>query len=185
MNEQGIFWFYLIFTLAILGMLVMLAIYYYQENMQKNVKVNNSKMTNDDKDLILKDVCGRMCYGVILMKKDMSNCIQIDCSANLKAFIYNDWLPVLRRMSSMTDKEKEMLVNASNYEFKYTNDGMDCRYIHTLGDEYAGKITIWNIEPSAIDWLNEHHFDYRGLIDKNLAIEATNDILKITYNVNT
>ena len=48
MNEQGIFWFYLIFTLAILGMLVMLAIYYYQENMQKNVKVNNSKMTNDD-----------------------------------------------------------------------------------------------------------------------------------------
>jgi hypothetical protein len=23
-----------------------------------------------------------------------------------------------------------------------------------------------------IDWLNAHHFDYRGLIDKGLAIEA-------------
>lgn len=26
----------------------------------------------------------------------------------------------------------------------------------------------------AIDWLNTHHFDYRGLIKRGLAIDATN-----------
>ena len=26
----------------------------------------------------------------------------------------------------------------------------------------------------AIDWLNAHHFDYRGLIEKGLAIDCTN-----------
>ena len=25
----------------------------------------------------------------------------------------------------------------------------------------------------SIDWLNAHHFDYRGLIEKGLAIDAT------------
>ena len=30
-------------------------------------------------------------------------------------------------------------------------------------------------EIAKMDWLNEHHFDYRGLIDKGLAIEVTDD----------
>ena len=32
-----------------------------------------------------------------------------------------------------------------------------------------------NLYPNsdAIDWLNKNHFDYRGLIEKGLAIDAT------------
>lgn len=29
----------------------------------------------------------------------------------------------------------------------------------------------WTLE--TFDWLNKHHFDYRGLIEKGLAIDAT------------
>ena len=29
-----------------------------------------------------------------------------------------------------------------------------------------------------IDWLNAHHFDYRGLIEKGLALEMPKDMYK-------
>ena len=32
--------------------------------------------------------------------------------------------------------------------------------------------------PELIDWLNENHFDYRGLIEKGLAIEAPEGMYK-------
>ena len=51
-------------------------------------------------------------------------------------------------MSSMTDEEKE-------------------EYINTF-------LAMWD----AVDWLNAHHFDYRGLIEKGLAIEAPEGMYK-------
>lgn len=72
-----------------------------------------------------------------------------------------DYMPYLRPMSSMTDEEKEELA-----QFHIWNDGEEifpdcnCRLNDIIG---------------AIDWLNEHHFDYRGLIEKNLAIEVTEE----------
>lgn len=33
---------------------------------------------------------------------------------------------------------------------------------------------VWDdVDLDAIDWLNKNHFDYRGLIEKGLAIDAT------------
>ena len=33
---------------------------------------------------------------------------------------------------------------------------------------------VWDyIDLDALDWLNKNHFDYRGLIEKGLAIDAT------------
>ena len=55
--------------------------------------------------------------------------------------------PLLRRMSSMTDKEK------IKYETLLANATVD------------GK--VWEVT----DWLNSNMFDYRGLIDKNMAVE--------------
>ena len=58
--------------------------------------------------------------------------------------------PYLRSMSSMTEEEVD--------EF-------------TQFDVYAnGEYIMPNYE--VIDWLNAHHFDYRGLIKKDLALEA-------------
>ena len=60
--------------------------------------------------------------------------------------------PYLRPMSSMTEEEKE--------EYK--------KLQHCLNDTML-TISLLN------NWLNEHHFDYRGLIKKGLAIEVTKE----------
>lgn len=61
--------------------------------------------------------------------------------------------PYLRPMSSMTEEEKEELRN-SNMVIA----------ISTSGD--VGTTVI------GFDWLNAHHFDYRGLIEMGLALES-------------
>ena len=60
-----------------------------------------------------------------------------------------DVKPYLRPMSSMTEEEYQ--------EFGYD---------------------VLRYTPRELDWLNEHHFDYRGLIEKGLAIEAPEGMYK-------
>ena len=122
-------------------------------------------MTKEDKELLLKDLCGRLPYGV----KCIALLKQIDGS--LKSIFgifkgYNGWAsignnlvdietvkPYLRPMSSMTDEEKKELNNILEYQY-YSDDSCMCE---------------------STDWLNAHHFDYRGLIPMNLAIEVTKE----------
>ena len=70
------------------------------------------------------------------------------CAENV---MIEDIKPYLRPMSSMTDEEKK------EYDHR-----LECMFYDTMYDDAF-----------AIDWLNAHHFDYRGLIDKGLAIEVT------------
>lgn len=70
----------------------------------------------------------------------------------------DDIKPYLRSLSNMTEKEAEEFVNIQENFFSY------CK------DQYVGVLTT-----NALDWLNKHHFDYRGLIKKGLALEAPKD----------
>ena len=65
--------------------------------------------------------------------------------------------PYLRPMSSMTEEQYDQLYIDSRVK----NDSID------ILDALANDM-------DAIDWLNKNHFDYRGLIEKGLAIDATN-----------
>ena len=142
-------------------------------------------MTQEHKELLLKDLCARLPYGVKIALKN-SEAYHHDNIAKrgnvtidrLKGFngsyfsIYHDdpldwdWYvsdidikdikPYLFPMSSMTEEEKLM------YE------GL---MIGTDNISYMLDV---------IDWLNAHHFDYRGLIEKGLAIDVTN--LNIYYD---
>lgn len=62
--------------------------------------------------------------------------------------------PYLRSMSSMTEEE----------------DMHRCTFL----DDIEGGVS--EAIPNYIDWLNENHFDYRGLIEKGLALEAPEDM---------
>jgi hypothetical protein len=62
--------------------------------------------------------------------------------------------PYLRPMSSMSDGEKKEFHHVASLQRNYLGD--DMFYTH------------WQM----YDWLNAHHFDYRGLITKGLAFEA-------------
>lgn len=66
--------------------------------------------------------------------------------------------PYIRTMSSMAEEESD--------EFEKITDALL---------EHADSEEIWD---TVIDWLNEHHFDHRHLIEKGLALEAPKGMYK-------
>ena len=119
-------------------------------------------MTQEDKNLLLKDLCARLPYGVMIQipelfypqRKVIEKLVTIDdlWHFNDSGIYIENVKPYLRPMSSMTGEEKE----------EY----------HKLCDIYYG---IYFDSINSIDWLNAHHFDYRRLIPKGLAIEVTEE----------
>lgn len=86
--------------------------------------------------------------------------------------------PYLRPMSSMTMDESVEL-NLYVFDCDSTEDIISkwcyANYIY-VGD---GIYRLNYDEASrAIEWLNEHHFDHRGLIEMGLAVEAPEDMYK-------
>ena len=123
-------------------------------------------MTQENKELLLKDICARLPYGVNVEITWQYSEVDKHSGTSYYEFPSIDSLlnifwdkkcisikPYLRPMSSMTEEEKE------EYQAFFNYDGV----------EY----------PEAyIDWLNAHHFDYRGLIEKGLALEAPEGMYK-------
>lgn len=128
-------------------------------------------MEKEEKELLLRDLSARLPYGVkccfrysikskILREAD--NFVLTPTLYDIftcKRFEEDYIKPYLRPMSSMTEEEMSELSNL--------NSGLVFR-----------KNIIKNIildvyyKTDAIDWLNAHHFDYRGLIEKGLALQA-------------
>lgn len=78
--------------------------------------------------------------------------------------VYNyDIKPYLRPLSSMTDEEREEYRKFSYYGAAGYRNG-----------DFSEMIGVPSFEK--IDFLNENHFDYRGLIEKGLAIKAPDDM---------
>ena len=131
-------------------------------------------MTQEDKILLIRDLCGRLPYGVKTYIKNWSkldrkyyegvytvesidsslNTIVADSERSSVEVIVGDddyeIKPYLRPMSNMTEEEKLM------YEGLMIGTDNNIPYILDV-----------------IDWLNVHHFYYRDLIEKGLAIDAT------------
>ena len=137
-------------------------------------------MTQEDKELLLKDLCGRLPYGVLIVIQDTFkysivsreyHVLDVSNFSDIVSFNYkkfdkrmkkamkerpNDIVikPYLFPMSSMTEEQKEELM-----ELMYK------------ADTPFGAIFSENID--YFDWLDRNHFDYRGLIPKGLAEDAT------------
>ena len=137
-------------------------------------------MTQEDKELLLKDLCARLPYGVKIeltwWVMDEGTCMSTTLEPDHIEQIRNDELgdveikPYLFPMSSMTEEQCydfycRFVENEIDYnDFKkYYFDGCLWNKVLTLISD-CGDI---------IDWLNKYHFDYRGLIEKGLAINAT------------
>jgi hypothetical protein len=150
-------------------------------------------MTQEDKELLFKDLSARFPYRV-KVQYDNQACklvvINDDCTILLlgedghKPNIEDDLFlniekakPYLRPMSSMTEEEKDEMFGIctlsncsvnSNWEFV----GVEIMSSHPrYGDHYSTDYSV-------IDWLNKNMFDYRGLIEKGLALEAPEDMYK-------
>ena len=129
-------------------------------------------MTKEEKDLLIRDLCARIPHGVKVkaerIHKDSLSFVGVDdnsyiCKTPFGSVIFIpfnfDIKPYLRPLSSMTDEEKKEFIDAVTWEAngKFYID--ECEDITLYQEKY--------------DWLNAHHFDYRGLIEKGLAIAVT------------
>ena len=118
-------------------------------------------MKQEEKDLLMKDLCGRLHYGTMISINGDNQYLEsssyddgyyvnfVGDNKEGYSLYYNDIKPYLFPLSSMTEEQK------SQYSFFLTRiiDGYD-----------ASLLT---------DWFNKNHFDYRGLIPMGLAIDAT------------
>lgn len=127
-------------------------------------------MTEQEKQLLLKDLCTRTPYRVLMQVQNCKeeckhhlfginfedNTVRIDhCNESDEKIYINDWRPIsdckpyLRPMSSMTENER--------YE-----------YLKFIIDETDDEARFLN----KMVFYNKYHFDYHGLIEKGLALEA-------------
>ena len=115
-------------------------------------------MTQEDKELLLKDLCARVPYGVIIQIKDWTVLDAELKIGHINRLQINDveLKPYLFPMSSMTEEQK-VIYGDLCYSI-----------IQSLAKNMQSELN------ELINWLNAHHFDYRGLIEKGLAIDATN-----------
>lgn len=133
-------------------------------------------MTQEDKELLLKDLCSRLSYGIIVYRisdNSTHGFVHSDIVENIDAFSHfleysgiDDIKPYLRPMSSMTEEEKR------DFPFPYYFEWIDSNFsLLCSNDEVCASIGFSEMY-EIMDWLNAHHFDYRGLIKKGLAIEV-------------
>ena len=129
-------------------------------------------MTKEDKELLLKDLCVRLPYGVKVTwdgKYPLTVTPYIYCAIASEDNIDNLPKLLLRPMSSMTEEERKELNNRLPYKCEIEIDELGDLYFDSKESLFFDTELISDI----IDWLNAHHFDYRGLIDKGLAIAVT------------
>ena len=117
-------------------------------------------MTQEDKELLLKDLCARLPYGVVV-NNSITNDDDVLTYSLLEDFeaMSSDYpKPYLRPMSSMNSKEWMEYCDACVEDEKSW--------------VWAGKEYKFTPVTHREEFLNSHHFDHRGLIPMGLALEA-------------
>lgn len=138
-------------------------------------------MKQKDKELLLKDLCMRLFYGVICQVDDGAaglndgKLVEIDISKELVRFdsdyywdaYINDVKPYLRPMSSITTDEEYEYYQIRKRNSNKSLSLMDC------SDHLQQLLFPIIVGTESINWLLKNHFDFMGLISKGLAIAVT------------
>ena len=144
-------------------------------------------MTQEDKELLLKDLCARLPYGVkcAIFNKDLGfggisgfegkypfvidgitqEGDDVDVWLEHGNFSLETVKPYLFPLSSMSEEQYENFIIISGWD----GDIEDIRRGKFSCMGYIGLDYIYD----TIDWFLKNHFDYRGHIPKGLAIDAT------------
>lgn len=145
-------------------------------------------MKQQDKELLLKDLCARLPYGVkvgITYSKDSGSSLR-DRICTKEIDILNVdivWLfqqseiyikPYLFPLSSMTEEQTK---EVHNLIYQGISESIDetKEWLKTRKENDLRPITLTYIlsYKLVIDWFCKNHFDYRDLIPKDLANDAS------------
>ena len=139
-------------------------------------------MTQEDKELLLKDLCARVPYGVKYVRYSWNydtdqelpvietlECADKDGYINhIRVYTVDDIKPYLFPLSSMNEEQKRELRQMDAFVSTF---GQIC---FSTYDDYGHELMPTFEDAIRIEkWLNKNHFDYRGLIEKSLALDAT------------
>lgn len=134
-------------------------------------------MAQENKELLLKELSSRYPYEIILhfddkVEQDDEPLYSIRKNGNKylinDAYYLEEVKPYLRSMSSMTDEEKEEFWAAIDKDMGILESNLDAPILF----EYKSRYYKGKPDHYELDFLISHHFDYRELIEKDLAIEA-------------
>ena len=151
-------------------------------------------MTQADKKLLLKDLCARLPYGVKvkvlnedILRYDYSSeeggfikgienvndgLFVIECRKDGYVLSYDEFKPYIFPLSSITEMLEEL--NIIGF-FKYCDTIANVSHLESkngISEEIYTYIDIESIS-GLMNFFHSHHIDYRGLIEKGLAIDAT------------
>jgi hypothetical protein len=135
-------------------------------------------MKQEDKELLLKDLCARLPYEVILVAPSRRTSFPTDGNTAAELCVEQGWKPYLRPLSSMTEEEYVHFMSICGMNLR----SYEIQEMMSENFSHPNKITIVNTlggYSHNIDWLNKNMFDYRGLIEKGLALEAPDDMYEI------
>ena len=122
-------------------------------------------MTQEDKELLLKDLSARLTYNV---KAYVKNWSKLDRKYYEGVYTVESIYPSLNTVLAYSDKfSVEVIVGYDDYEIKPYLFPMS-----EMTEEQYNQYVKYSAYES-MDWLNKNHFDYRGLIEKELALDAT------------
>ena len=131
-------------------------------------------MTQSDKELLLKDLCSRLPYVLKVKSEKYPFPVTILYSGNIDEVKFKETggienlctiKPYLFPLSSMTEEQYKEFIITSGWD----GDIEEVRRGKFSFIGYMGFDYVYD----TFDWLNKNHFDYRGLIEKGLAIDAT------------
>ena len=126
-------------------------------------------MTQEEKQLLIKDLCARLPYWPHVKTVDDDDAYIVGLDDTEEGLFYvhvledgdsydatisvENFKPYLRLMTRMTeDEDKEFALLQINF--------------------YSDGLLYPTAAINMMNWLNAHHFDYYGLIEKGLALEA-------------
>ena len=132
-------------------------------------------MTQEQKDLLFKDLCARLPYGVKLKVKHYDDVWKLlaiytngtiyttrDVGYPVETY-FEDCKPYLFPLDSMTEEQKK----------EYNRWKHDIPVCHYEYGDVVEEDELWE-SPASFEYLIANHFDDKGLIERGLAIDATN-----------
>jgi hypothetical protein len=143
-------------------------------------------MTQQEKEILIKDLCARLPYGVKISIPDLwthkeeietldeifkgdDGIYRVNSSGMCLEYVK----PYLFPLSNMTEEQKEEFNNIlSSVGLCYAYDA-DNSIIIFSNSNYNKNNYISDFDKIEV-WLNKNHFDYSGLIPMGLAKNATN-----------
>lgn len=141
-------------------------------------------MTQGEKQILIKDLCARLPYGVIVNYKESEHDFH-------RWKINTLYAPAYSESGSLIDTDHDGWIGYTFYEGAGMSSGSRPLHLDKMLPYLRPMISM--VEEEEIyyntiyttlkfyekeDWLNAHHFDFRGLIEKGLALEAPKGMYK-------